>query len=140
VSGPVEACFLIGRDGAVLWAERSSDPAALPDSRSRWEAIWRHREDLVTVAHSHPHGPAAPSSTDRSTMEGVDAALGRALDYAVVTPGAMILCREGEAWVETDEPWWAWLLRTASGMTDETDRPPGTRSPDDGEEEPRWPS
>ncbi len=140
MSDPVEACFLVGRAGAVLWAERSTDPAALPDSRARWEAIWRYREDLAIVAHTHPHGPAAPSSTDRSTMEGVDAALGRALDYAVVTPDAVLLCRDGETWIEQDEPWWVWLLRTTSGLTvpDDTEAQ-GTHSPDD-EEEPRWPS
>lgn len=114
--GHAEACFLIGGGEAVLWAERSTDPLALPDSRARWEAMWAHRDELTVVAHSHPGGPLAFSTTDRSTMVALDAALGRALEYAVVTPSAMIRCSEGIAWEPQDEPWWAWLLRSASGI------------------------
>ena len=40
---PREVCVLIGRDGAVLWSDASDSPVALPDSRERWEAIWRLR-------------------------------------------------------------------------------------------------
>ena len=112
----VEACFLIGEAESVLWADRSTDPGALPDSRARWEAIWAHRDELTIVAHSHPGGPLAFSTTDRSTMVALDAALGRALEYAVVTPWAMIRSSEGTAWEPQDEPWWAWLLRSASGI------------------------
>ena len=54
-----EVCFLIGRRGAVLYADASNSPAALPDSRTRWEAIWEHREELEAIVHSHPVGPAA---------------------------------------------------------------------------------
>ena len=52
-----EVCFLIGRGGAILWADASDSPAALPDSRARWEAIWEHRDELEVIAHSHPIGP-----------------------------------------------------------------------------------
>ena len=34
-----------GKGGAVLWADASDSPAALPDSRSRWEAIWASTKD-----------------------------------------------------------------------------------------------
>ena len=57
-----EVCFLISHDGAVLWADASHSPVALPDSRDRWEAIWHLREELAEIAHSHPVGPAAFSA------------------------------------------------------------------------------
>jgi hypothetical protein len=107
-----EVCFLISRGGAILWADASDSPVALPDSRARWEAIWRHRDELDVIAHSHPAGPAAFSAEDESTMRALDSALGRVLRYAVVAPGTTIT-RDG---MMSPEPWWAALLRLASGM------------------------
>ena len=107
-----EVCFLIGRGGALLWADASDSPAALPDSRARWEAIWRHKDELEIIAHSHPAGPAAFSAEDETTMQAIDSALGRALRYAVVAPRVTIT-RDGTM---SQEPWWAALLRLASGM------------------------
>jgi hypothetical protein len=108
-------CLLIGRDNAVLWSDASDSPAALPDSRARWEAIWRHRDELEVIAHSHPIGPAAFSAEDESTMQAIDSALGRAVRYCVVAPRATI-DRDGAV---DPEPWWAGLLRLASGMRKE---------------------
>ncbi len=111
-----EVCFLIGEGGAILWADASDSPMALPDSRARWEAIWSRRAQLVEIAHSHPHGPAAFSREDQTTMEALDSALGRAVRFSVVAPRVTI-AREGERTVEViPEPWWAALLRLASGM------------------------
>ena len=111
-----EVCFLIGRGGAVLWADASGSPVALPDSRERWEAIWRLRAELEEIAHSHPVGPLHFSAEDESTMEALDSALGRALRFSVVAPEGMI-ARQGDREERVrDEPWWAALLRLASGM------------------------
>src|SRR5262245_63838265 len=88
--GGVEVCFLIGARNAVLWSDSSSSPSAMPDRRARWEAIWECRDDLVEIAHSHPVGPLAFSAEDDSTMQAVDAALGRPLTYSVVTSGALL--------------------------------------------------
>jgi hypothetical protein len=107
-----EVCFLLGSHDAILWADASDSPAALPDSRARWEAIWSRRAELVAIAHSHPVGPAAFSGEDVSTMAAIDAALGRDLRYFVVAPSVTI-ARHG---ICEDEPWWADLLRLASGM------------------------
>jgi hypothetical protein len=107
-----EVCFLIGRGGALLWADASDSAAALPDSRDRWDAIWRHREELEVIAHSHPLGPGAFSAEDESTMEALDSALGKKLNYMVVAPRVTI-SREGTV---SPEPWWVALLRLASGM------------------------
>ena len=115
-----EVCFLIGESGAVLWADASDSPSALPDSRARWEAIWSRREELAEIAHSHPHGPAAFSAEDRSTMEALDSALGRAVRFSVVAPRVTIARDpDGGTSQVVPEPWWAALMRLASGMTKE---------------------
>jgi len=117
-----EVCFLIGRGNAVMWADASSSPVLLPDSRSRWEAIWDLRGDLVEIAHSHPRGPSAFSHEDLTTMEAIDAALGKPMRYSVVAP-RLTIARVGAdgATIQIDpEPWWAGLLRLASGMRKDT--------------------
>ena len=128
-----EVCFLIGKGGAILWADASDSPVALPDSRDRWEAFWQLREDLAEIAHSHPVGPSAFSAEDESTMEALDSALGKVMRYMVVAPRVTIV-KAGEAAVSpvgdfqgsrdvpeqvSPEPWWAALLRLASGMRKE---------------------
>jgi hypothetical protein len=112
-----EVCFLIGRGDAILYADASTSPAALPDSRARWEAIWAHRDELELIVHSHPLGPAAFSAEDESTMAALDSALGRALRYAVITPRRTI-ARVGGAALYTlhPEPWWVGIVRLASGL------------------------
>jgi len=111
-----EVCLLIGRGGAVLWSDTSDNAVALVDSRARWEAIWRHRHELEAVVHSHPVGPHAFSHEDETTMDAVDAALGRGLRYVVVSPQGLVV-REGGSSIDAGEaPWWVPLLRLASGM------------------------
>jgi hypothetical protein len=112
-----EVCFLIGRGDTVLYADASNSPAALPDSRARWEAIWRHRDELEAIVHSHPMGPSAFSAEDESTMAAVDSALGKPMRYCVVAPRVTIArTGDGETTQLHPEPWWAGLLRLASGM------------------------
>ena len=89
---------------------------ALPDSRDRWEAIWELRHELYEIAHSHPVGPSAFSAEDLSTMSALDDALGKRLRYSVVAPRTMIVRVDGETFDLDPEPWWAGLLRLASGM------------------------
>lgn len=110
-----EVCILIGRGDALLWADASDSASALPDSRARWEAIWRHRDELEAIVHSHPAGPAAFSAEDRSTMQAIDSALGRPLRYCVVAPCVTF----DDTGPLSPEPWWAALLRLASGMRKE---------------------
>ena len=121
MSGPREVCFLIGRGGALLWADLGPSPAALPDSRARWEALWRHREELEEVAHSHPLGPDAFSEEDRTTMQALAAALPRVPRFSVLSPrGLRVRAPDGrEALTPArapEEPWWCALLRAASHM------------------------
>ncbi len=117
-----EVCLLIGAGEVVLWADASDSPAALPDSRARWEAIWNRRAELVEIAHSHPAGPAAFSAEDETTMEALDSALGRAVRYAVVAPRVTVARERGRTFDVAPEPWWASLMRLASGMTEHKER------------------
>src|SRR5262249_44282414 len=103
-----------GADGSVLWSDRSGSPSRMPDSRERWEAIWAHRGAIAVIAHSHPNGPAAFSAEDESTMEAIDAALGRSLRYAVVTVDAITY--RGPGAYSAAEPQWAARMRDESGM------------------------
>jgi hypothetical protein len=111
-----EVCFLIGRGGAVLWSDASESPTALPDSRARWEAIWQSRAELEEIAHSHPLGPLAFSDEDETTMAALESALGRTIRFSVVAPPGMITREGKDDWIVHEEPWWAALLRLASGM------------------------
>jgi hypothetical protein len=113
---PHEVLFLIGRGGAVLWSDESDSPALLPDSRARWQAIWRLRDELEEIAHSHPVGPRAFSHEDETTMLALTTALGRTLRFSVVAPDGMIARETGQDSLVDEEPWWAPLLRAASGM------------------------
>jgi Prokaryotic homologs of the JAB domain len=106
-----EVCLLVGRGDAILWADASDSAYALPDSRPRWEAIWRLRDELEVIAHSHPDGPAAFSAEDRSTMAAIDSALGKVMRYCVVAPRAVVWSDDVHG-----DPWWAHTLRLASGM------------------------
>lgn len=113
-----EVFFLIGRNGAVLWSDAGDSAAALPDTRERWDAIWRLRDEIEELAHSHPAGPLGFSHEDETTMEALVAGLGRAICFSVVAPnGTVRRQKEGDVRVPiNEEPWWAALLRRASGM------------------------
>jgi hypothetical protein len=119
-----EVCLLVGEDDCVLWSDASDSPVALPDSRTRWEAIWTRRDRIVEIAHSHPIGPQAFSHEDDTTMAALVTALGRPITFSVVAPNAMVRCTIAPATAndhyETSlvecEPWWASLLRLASSM------------------------
>jgi hypothetical protein len=111
-----EVCFVIGRGGLILWADAADGPFAIPDSRARWLAIWEMRGEVEEIAHTHPLGPLGFSLEDETTMEALDQALGRALRYSVLAPQGMI-ARQGIFTERVDiQPWWANILRVASGM------------------------
>jgi hypothetical protein len=112
-----EVCFLVGAQGEILWRDASESPVAMPDSRERWEAIWRFRGELTEIAHSHPVGPLALSAEDETTRLALLAALGRAVDFSVVAPDGMVrVGQDGGSERVLDEPGWAAELRLASGM------------------------
>jgi hypothetical protein len=107
---------LVDGNQRVLWSDAGTSPAALPDSRARWEAIWRLRAELAEIAHSHPVGPLAFSHEDETTMAALGAALGRMLRFSIVAPGGMLGRIDGTDVRITEEPPWAAQLRRESGM------------------------
>jgi hypothetical protein len=118
-----EVCLLIGRDGTVLWSDASDSPVWLPDSRARWEAIWRLRAELAEIAHSHPVGPLGFSTEDETTMEALTAALGRPVRFSVVAPEGMVVREDGRDVHVKQEPTWTTRLRADSGMRAHTPAP-----------------
>jgi len=113
-----EIFFVVGRGGAILWSDAGDSAGFIPDTRERWEAIWRLREEIEELAHSHPAGPRGFSHEDETTMEALRAALGKPLAFSVIAPtGSVRRQNDEDVHVELkDEPWWANLLRRASGM------------------------
>jgi hypothetical protein len=111
-----EVFFLIGAGDLVLWSDTADTPLALPDSRARWEAIWSRRAEVVELAHSHPIGPDAFSEEDVSTMDALEAALGRALTFSLVTPSGYFVRGEKNVAVKREAPRWVQQLRSASRM------------------------
>ncbi|MCS6899393.1 MAG: hypothetical protein RMJ98_00825 [Myxococcales bacterium] len=111
----VEVLFLIDGEGRVLWFDASTSPVKLPDRRDRWEAIWERREVLAEISHSHPLGPLAFSQEDEQTMAAITAGLGRSPVFSVVAPSGMLRRIDGRDERVEEEPWWASLLRRASG-------------------------
>lgn len=60
--------------------------AALPDSRGLWEIMWENRDIIAGFAHSHPgSGLPGPSHEDVTTFAAIEAALGRKLDWWIIT-------------------------------------------------------
>ena len=111
-----EVCFLIGPEGAVLWSDAGVSPVALADSRARWQAIWRLRDQVVEIAHSHPVGPLAFSREDETTMAALALALPHTPRFSIVAPAGMLARVDGNDVRVADEPPWAAELRLASGM------------------------
>jgi len=72
---------------------------SLPDSRDLWEVFWENRHQLSGFAHSHPMGMACPSHMDLTTFAAIEAALGRRLDWWIITPDHLVLTR----WMGKDE-------------------------------------
>ena len=111
-----EVCLLITKNGTIVWSDAGDNALALPDSRARWEAIWNNREELAEIVHSHPVGPRAFSHEDETTMEALDAALGKALRFSVLAPEGLVVREDGKVFESAETPWWVPLLRLASGM------------------------
>lgn len=66
---------------------------SLPDSRDLWDVIWENRDNISGFAHSHPgSGWPYPSVEDATTFRAIEKALGRRLDWWVISEDKVILC------------------------------------------------
>lgn len=109
-----EVCFLIAGD-AVLRAYFGRS-TAIPDSPARWEDIWRHRDRIDEIVHTHPGDLLDFSEEDLTTMEAVEAATGRSFAWSILTTSGYIrrIGLDGADDRPVQAPWWAGMLRELS--------------------------
>lgn len=107
-----EVCFILCGEKIVRISLGSE--TAIPDSQARWRAIWKHREELTEIVHTHPGGLLKFSEEDLTTMEAVEAALGRSLQWSIVTEEQFLTRFDGEDRDRNDQPWWLVVLREIS--------------------------
>lgn len=107
-----EACFVLCGDAVVRISIGSR--SSIPDSRKRWQAIWDNRAELTEIAHTHPGGLLRFSEEDLTTMQAVEAALGKPLHWSIVTREGFLSRFNGEDRMRDDEPWWLPVLREIS--------------------------
>lgn len=92
----IETAVLIGRKGEpIYWHEPPGRSAAhLPDSADLWSVIWANRDNLNAIVHSHP-GTGVPwaSTTDLTTFAAIERALGRPLQWWILTQDHVAIWR-----------------------------------------------
>lgn len=67
---------------------------SLPDSQLLWEKIWDNRATVGGFAHTHPgRGIPGPSYEDVTTFSGIELALGKRLDWWILSEDHAVLLR-----------------------------------------------
>jgi len=118
----MEVGVVVFEDGHYWHEPDGSTSGSLPDSWTLWDVLWENRDRLVGFAHSHPgSGVPAPSHTDISTFRAVEQALGRNLEWWVISRDHVVLCtwERGStgtwvAHIDEDEHVWLDELRRLS--------------------------
>jgi len=107
-----EVCFILVGDRVlrVYFGSRTS----IPDSRDRWQLIWDHRGEITEIAHSHPGYFLDFSNEDTTTMQAIEAGIGRKLIWSIITKDGFLSRDDGKDTRRTDSPWWLELLRKLS--------------------------
>ena len=115
-----EICFIITKDERILRIYTGS-ATRVPDSRSRWNAIWTYRDEIQEIVHTHPGGFLGFSKEDLTTMEAVESATGFTYHWSIVTENSYLYrdSRFGEDILVTNEgnAWWINFLRDLSFRT-----------------------
>jgi hypothetical protein len=107
-----EVCFILVGEHIIHVDFGSS--ASIPDSRERWGIIWGRREKITEIAHSHPSNFLDFSDEDLTTIEAVEAGIGRKLLWSVVTKDGFLSRKDGTNIRRTDSPRWLERLRRLS--------------------------
>jgi len=116
---------IVGGKPAFWHLPEGRSSGSLPDSRSLWDVLWENRGRLDGFAHSHPGGGwPGPSMEDLTTFRAVEKALGRMLNWWIVSQDHMVVLRWSPAGhaeqlkyvmePEYREPDWVWKLREHS--------------------------
>lgn len=95
----MENAVVIGQDGqGIFWHTPDGRSVAhIPDSQDLWEYIWENREDVKGIAHSHPGGGIpSPSREDVTTFAAIESALGRRLDWWIISRESAVRFRKNE--------------------------------------------
>lgn len=112
--------MVVAADGTPIHWHVPNDRSAgfLPDSRDLWDVLWENRGRLGGFAHSHPgSGFPSPSHTDVTTFAAIEAALGKKIDWWVVTKdrvGLVVVIppdAHGVKVLREDPPWLGELRR-----------------------------
>lgn len=114
----------------IFWHQpngRSS--GSLPDSRTLWDVLWQANRDgwLSGFAHTHPGGGLpGPSQEDISSFVAIENALGRPLNWWIVSSDMTVLVRKSTmdsvpgreifGTTRVDDLVWVPDLRRRSGM------------------------
>ncbi len=107
-----EVCFIIA--GEQILGIYVGSRLAIPDSRDRWQVIWKHRKKITEIAHTHPGGLLRFSETDLTTMEAVESGIGRRLAWSIVTSDGYLFQSGARIKVRLEDPWWLESLRELS--------------------------
>jgi len=97
----MENAFVFDDQGRVIWyhtpttaPKRGWSGGSIPDTRTLWDILWKHRDIVGGVAHTHPwEGPSGPSQTDVTTFAACESGLGKRLLWPVVTFTHITYCR-----------------------------------------------
>lgn len=92
----VEAGVIVAWDSHPLYFHTppGRSAVALPDSVDLWEMFWKHRDELAGFAHSHPGtGLPQPSHTDITTFRAIESALGRRVEWWIISEDTVAYCR-----------------------------------------------
>jgi hypothetical protein len=107
-----EMCFILVRDQVLRVYFGLS--TRIPDSRERWQLIWDNRAEITEIAHSHPGDLLDFSQEDLTTMEAVEAGIGRKLIWSIITKDGFLSRSDGKDSRRQDSPWWLELMRALS--------------------------
>ena len=107
-----EVCFILVGDRILRVYFGST--TSIPDSRERWQVIWDHRAEITEIAHSHPGDFLDFSKEDLTTMQAVEAGLGRNLIWSIITKDGFLSRTDGIDTRRTDSPWWVEFMRKLS--------------------------
>ena len=115
-----EVCFILVED-RILRAYFGSQ-TKIPDERERWEAIWKYRDEITEIVHSHPGEFLDFSHEDLTTMEAVEAGTAKTFVWSIVTKKSFLSRKAGQETRREDSPWWLELMRKLSYGALWTDR------------------
>lgn len=91
-----EACVIVDTDGQpIKWHLPSGrNSVYIPDSQSIWEFIWKHRDRVGGIAHTHPgDGMPQPSTEDITTFSAMELGLGKRLTWWIASGDQLVVIR-----------------------------------------------